>query len=631
MIHAKKLTVLMLTAALVAGCGDQAKQDKKPVETRTEASAEIPRNPTKNAYFGDTHIHTKNSFDAFIWGTRTTADDAYRFAKGETIDNGAGQNITLSGPPLDFLSVTDHGEYMGVIASMANPDSVHHKTATAQAAFGPDSAGQRQAFIDIGTTIVTGEEIEEIYDLEFIDSAWAENVAAAETHNKPGTFTTFAGYEFTAMVINGSIDADQGANNLHRNVIFEDTAPKRLFSTLNSTNPEDLWNWMNSERAAGRDVLSIPHNSNGSNGMMFDNVMTDGSPLSAAYAANRMLNEPLVEITQVKGTSETHPVLSPNDEWADFELYEVLIGSVLPSKKVEGSFVRPSLARGLRIEDETGGNPYEFGLIGASDTHVSAPSLYEEDFFGKFAADLVMARRGTIPPDGAADWPENYQTPPELIAVPQYGASGLAGVWAEANTRADIFAGMRAKETFGTSGPRLKIRMFAGEFGDDVLDAPDMLEQAYAGGTPMGGRLNADAAPDIIAWALRDPNGTPLQRLQIIKVWHADGASQERIYDVACAGGAAPDVATRRCPDNGASVDLKTCATNDETGASELKAVWRDPDFNAGQKAAYYARVLENPKCRWSTWDAVRNGTPPNPNMHATLQDRAWGSPIWVE
>ena len=636
-----KIAGFVLAAALFGGCQETVTDETAPIAhekaaaektaAETIENSNIPRSATKNAYFGDTHIHTRNSFDAFVWGTRTNADDAYRFAKGATIDNGTGQPIKLAGPPLDFLSVTDHGEYMGVVASMANPQSELHETKLGQAAFGPNPAKQGDTFIQIGLTIVTGEEIEEIYDRAFIDSAWGSNVAAAEKHNAPGTFTTFAGYEFTAMSLNGSVEDNLGANNLHRNVIFEDNAPKRLFSTLDSTNPEDLWNWMNSERAAGRDVMAIPHNSNGSNGQMFSGATTDGSPIDATYANNRMINEPLVEITQVKGTSETHPVLSPNDEWADFELYEVLIGASIESQKVAGSFVRPSLAEGLRLKAQTGSNPYEFGLIGASDTHVSAPALYEEDFFGKFASDLNQNRRGSVPPGGAKEWPSDYKVPDELINVPQYGASGLAGVWAEANTRKDIFAAMRAKETFATSGPRIKVRMFAGDYEDGVIDAADMLEQAYARGTAMGGKASADSATDFIVWALKDPLGTPLQRLQMIKVWDEDGKNMERIYDVACAGGKTPDAVTHRCPDNGAQVDISTCATNDETGAAELKSVWRDPDFKPGAKAAYYARVLENPKCRWSTWDAVRNGTPPSPNMHTTLQDRAWGSPIWVE
>ena len=337
---ASAATVLMgLSACQPQSDTSTDTQTSKP--SNTADITKVERNPTKNAYFGDTHVHTKNSFDAFIVGTRTNADDAYRFAKGEPIDNGEGHQIQIDGPPLDFYAVTDHGEYMGVIAAMRDKNSHISKTKTAKSIFGLFGGSREDrtnAFIRIGTTIVTGEPIEDIYDRDFIDNAWAENVSAAEKHNEPGKFTTFAGYEFTAMEILGNIDDNLGAINLHRNVIFEDVAPTRLFSTLDSPNPEDLWTWMNSERAAGRDVLSIPHNSNGSNGAMFDLEMTDGSPLTAAYAKNRILNEPIVEMTQIKGTSETHPMLSPQDEFADFELYDILIGMPVKSKVTEGSF-----------------------------------------------------------------------------------------------------------------------------------------------------------------------------------------------------------------------------------------------------------------------------------------------------
>ena len=626
-----------LSVALLAGCAE--KPAVKEVEEKIVKvdPASIERTETKNAYFGDLHVHTKNSFDAFITGTRTNADDAYRFAKGATIDNGAGTDISISGPPLDFYGVTDHGEYMGVVAAMRDKNNPISKSDTAKSIFGIFGGGREarmQAFMKVGTTIVTGDPLEDIYDRDFIDSAWAENVAAAEKHNEPGVFTTFAAYEYTNMNIIGGIDDNLGATNLHRNVVFRDKAPTRLFSTLDSTNAEDLWEWMNGQRANGIDVMAIPHNSNASNGQMFAMTTTDGSPLTKAYAENRLKNEPIVEMTQVKGTSETHPLLSPQDEFADHELYEILVGMPVEAKKVPGSFVRQSLARGIGLEAELGANPYAFGFIGSTDAHVSSSSLSEENFFGKFSHDMEMANRQSIPPNGAKTW-EDAQAEEgdlEIISTAQYGASGLAGVWAKANTRGDIFDAMAAKETFATSGPRLKPRFFAGNYADDILDSADMLEQAYANGSPMGSNIEGgESSPDFIAWAIKDPEGYPLQRIQVVKVWSEGGKNMERIYDVACAGGATPDAATRRCLDNGATVDLETCKTNDETGAGELKALWSDPDYIAGQKTAYYLRVLENPKCRWSTWDAVRNGTPPNPDMHATLQDRAWSSAIWVQ
>ncbi len=608
----------------------------KAVETASSSvTVEIQRDPNKQAYFGDTHVHTRHSFDAFIIGTRSNADEAYRFAKGETIDNGQGHPITLSGPPLDFFVVTDHGEYMGVIAAMLDKNSHISKTKTAKSIFGLTAGSmenRRTSFLRIGMTIVTGQPIEDIYDRAFIDNAWGQNVAAAEKHYQPGVFTTFAGYEFTAMEIIGKIEDNLGAINLHRNVIFENSAPKRLFSTLDSPNPEDLWAWMNAQRALGHEVLAIPHNSNGSNGQMFDRAKTDGSAFDVEYAENRLLNEPLVEITQIKGTSETHPLLSSADEFSGFELYDILIGMPVKAQIKDGSFVRPALARGMAIETDIGANPYAFGLIGASDTHVSAPSLSEENHFGKFANDMDGDVRGSIPPKGVKVWPSDFKNQDDLIAASQYGASGLAGVWAEANTREDIFKSMRSKETFATSGPRIRARMFVGDYDDTILNSNAMIETAYANGVAMGSEVKStQVSPDFLAWALRDPQGQALQRLQMIKVWNMEGQRQEAIYDIACAGGITPDPKTNRCPDNHAIVNLSTCETQADTGATELKALWQDPDYKAGQMASYYIRVLENPKCRWSTWDAVRNDSPPNPNMDATLQDRAWGSPVWFK
>ena len=633
----KKL-LLCVSVLTIAACSAKTEREIFTVEYPDRPAVEISENPMMNAYFGDLHVHTKNSFDAYITGTRTTANDAYRFAKGDTIDNGAGVPITISGEPLDFYGVTDHGEYMGVIAAMDSRTSKDPltQTETGKSIFGMLGGGRdarMQAFMDIGTTIVTGEEIDDIYDLDFIDSAWAYNVSAAERHYDPGKFTTFAAYEYTNMNIIGEITDNFGATNLHRNVVFKDKAPTRLFSTLDSTNPEDLWQWMNKTRGSGMDVMAIPHNSNGSNGQMFAMEMTEGGAFTKEYALNRMKNEPIVEMTQVKGTSETHPLLSPADEFADHELYEILVGMPVESKKVPGSFVRQSLARGMMFEEELGANPYQFGFIGSSDTHVSAPSLSEEEHFGKFSHDTALEQRGSIPPNGAADWesPAEGEAALDFISSGQYGASGLAGVWAKANTREHIFDAMRRKETFATSGPRSKARFFAGNYDDNILDASDMLEKAYANGSPMGGSMVGGAeSPDFIVWAMQDPAGYPLQRVQVVKVWSEGGKNMEAIYDVACAGGAEPEAATNRCPDNGAKVDLSNCGTNNETGASELKAVWNDPSYQQGQRVSYYVRAIENPKCRWSTWDAVRNGTPPNPNMNATVQDRVWTSPIWI-
>ena len=621
--------VILGTASLLILSACQAEPPAKapspPSPKPALAAGDIPLVETKIALFGDLHVHTTNSFDAFIFGTRTDADDAYRFAKGEAIDNGAGDTIKLDGPPLDFYAVTDHGEYLGIVPALRDRSTALSKTKTAKAIFGLTATDRRGSFLRIGQTVVSGDEIDEIYDRELMDTVWARNVEAAETHNDPGTFTTFAGYEFTAM----RVVADAAAANLHRNVIFKDSAPTRLFTTLDSPRPDALWGWMDEQRGAGHDVLAIPHNSNASNGMMFAFGSYNGAPMDLAEAELRLRNEPVVEITQVKGTSETHPLLSPNDEWSNFEIYDNLIGGTLPSYVVDGSFVRQGLARGFTLEKQLGVNPFQFGVIGSSDTHVSAGAYTEENFFGKFPHDMNPDSRQTVPPKGETTWPEKFTPETDLIATPQYGASGLAGVWARANTREEIFDAMAKKETFGTSGPRMKVRFFAmnDRVDAEILDAPDMVAQSYAKGVPMGSRWAGRKAPQLLAWASRDANSAPLERMQIVKSWMEDGRPQESVTDIACADGADP--VDGRCPDQNLSVDISTCARSG-SGAAELKALWVDPDYDTKMPAAYYVRVLEAPKCRWSTWDAVRNGTPPSPDMEAVDQDRAWSSAIFV-
>lgn len=623
-----------LSAFALAACGSGSETDTAaPVTVPAAPASPVPSaNPLRDAYFGDVHVHTKNSFDAYIFNVRSTPDDAYRFAKGEVIRHDGGFDVQLDGPPLDFLAVTDHGEYLGILPALNDPDNPLSQTETGQAIFGENRANAVTAFLGVGRSFVVGEPIAEINDQAQMNRVWGETIAAAERHNAPGTFTTFAGYEFTAM---RQLETDAlAAANLHRNVIFRDDAPDQLFTTLNSINPEDLWDWMDEERAAGRDALAIPHNSNASNGEMFARQTYTGEPMTADYARQRLENEPLVEISQVKGTSDAHPMFSPNDEWADFEPYDLFIGSSVPVTVNEGDFVRQAYAIGLAIEDQTGTNPYAFGLIGSSDTHVAAGSFNEGAHTGKFPDDGTAASRGSVLPEGTTDWSAAGANTGRQFNAAKYSASGLAGVWAEANTRDALFEAMRRRETFGTSGPRLKVRFFAGAgLTPDLLDAPDLVAQAYQTGVPMGGdlaRVETSEGPGFIAWAIRDPQSAPLQRLQVIKVWAtADGATQETVHDVACAQGASPDPDTYRCPDDPVSVDPATCEVPEGIGAAELKAFWRDPAFESGMDAAYYVRALEVPTCRWSTWDAIRAGSPPNPNLPLTLQERVWSSPIW--
>ena len=617
----------------LAGCAAPKTEEPAPGSTVTTGTPLAPArtpgyNPDRNAYFGDLHIHTRNSFDAYIFNVRRTPDDAYRFAKGETIRHPAEFDMTISGGPLDFYTVTDHAEYLGILPAMDTPGHPLSEVPRAKDMFSSEPEKIQAAFQGVGTSVRTGERIEDIFDESLINSVWADTVEAANRHNQPGKFTTFAAFEFTSV---GTVSEDKtfGGANLHRNVFFRGEAPVRVFSTLDSINPEDLWDWMDGLRKAGIESIAIPHNSNVSDGQMFRLETFDGAPLSAEYANQRMRNEPLVEVTQVKGTSETHPDLSPNDEWANFEIYDRLLG-VYTVSKADGSYVRQALQRGLSLAEEKGFNPFHFGLVAASDSHVAGGAYSESDYWSKIGiVDGTPVARGSVPAGGAKDWsnqPDTLQVNNAREWFSRWSASGLTGVWAEENTRESIFDAFRRKETFGTTGPRMKVRFFASDgFGKDILDAPDLVARAYKAGVPMGSDLigKSGASPEFIVWAQRDPNTAPLQRVQVVKVT----SQGEAVFDVACTAGS-PDAATHRCPENGASVDLSTC-TPIGKGSADLRALWRDPTFATSEHAAYYVRVLENPTCRWSTWEAMRNGTPARPDVAATIQERAYTSPIW--
>ncbi|GGX68914.1 hypothetical protein GCM10011309_18480 [Litorimonas cladophorae] len=631
----KNLWAYSALVMVVAAC--------QPAETAIETALETPalaeksdvRTPgysaSRNVYFGDLHIHTKNSFDAYIFNVRSTPADVYRFALGETLVHPAGFKMALQGPPLDFVAATDHGAYMGILPAMDNPDSPLSDLELSRKMFdAKDQDAIIRNFQSIGSSVRKGEPIPEIYDRDLIDRTWQDAVATADEYYRPGELTTFAAYEYTAVTSRSDSGDTFGGGNLHRNVVFESAAPQRLFSVLDSNNPEDLWDWMDDERSAGRDVLAIPHNSNVSDGQMFDLVKFEGGKIDADYTSQRLRNEPIIEMSQVKGTSETHPALSPNDEFADFEIYELLLASTSVSK-INGSYLREALARGLALEEATGTNPYEFGLIGSSDSHVAGGAYDENDYWSKVGiVDGSAAERGSVPPGGAKTWEGIDRDPNAENWFSKWGAAGYAAVWAEENTRESIFDGMRRRETYATSGPRIRLRFFGGDVAADMLDAADMVEQGYSAGVPMGGKLSVDGAPSFMAWAARDPRGAPLERLQIIKSWSTAEGPQEAIYDMACSDGATPDSQTNRCPDNGASVELTTCQPSTGQGDPELKAVWTDPDYEAGINAAYYVRVLENPTCRWSTYDALRAGVERNPDLPATLRERAWSSPIWT-
>ena len=628
-------------------------------------------NRDRNPYYGDLHVHTKYSFDAYVFGVTASPDDAYRYAKGAAVKHPLGYEMKLR-EPLDFYAVTDHGFYMGMIQAYADTSTDISQNDFAEPFHNlnrldnltVESAGERSNIFSsvLGATIIkpypdwhpnllkayfsrNTQGALRSFDYDIHKSAWADVARSANEHNDPGNFTTFIGYEFTT-----STDIEGG--NLHRNVIFESSkASIRPWTRIDSINPEDLWTWQDRLREKGVDTISMPHNSNGSNGQMFEMESFKGNALDVEYAEKRMRNEPLVEITQVKGTSETHPLLSPDDEWADFEIMDVRVGSRPPTySKPSGSYVREAYLNGLTLEFTKQGNPYKFGLIGSTDTHVVASSLDESNYWSKVGLlDGDPENRGSVPlkeenVERLEEYMRAFNQPISTVTLDQgeyantgftqWGASGLAAAWAEENTRESLFAAFRRKETFATTGPRISVRFFGGYNLSSIdLNSESLVSEAYSKGVTMGADLlnNDDQIPEFIVWALRDMNSAPLQRIQIIKGWidMNSGRPKEKVFDVACSDGMEPDPITNRCPDNGARVNINDCSITSNVGSSELKTVWKDPEFKVDDKAFYYVRVLENPTCRWSTWDAIKSGFKPREGLHETIQERAWSSPIW--
>jgi hypothetical protein len=608
--------------ALLAGC-DQ--KPAAPAADQTPAAPAMPAaNPLKNAYFGDLHLHTRNSFDAYIFNVRASLDDAYKYAKGGTIKHPLGYDLHLNSGPLDFLAVTDHSEYLGVLPAIDTPGDPYSSVPYAKELFSTDQVAVNAAFRRFADTVRDGKRMPEYGDLRTVRSAWNDTIDAAARYNEPGKFTSLIGYEFTSA---------PGGRNLHRNVIFAtDKAPEMPYTALESQNPEELWRWMDQQRGNGIEALSIPHNSNGSDGTMFERTMWNGQPVDRAWAELRQRNEPLAEITQVKGTSETHPLLSPNDELAGFEIMEWYIGNPIPVKKFDGGYVRKALKDGLELEQTVGVNPYKYGLVGASDSHLAAGTYEEDNYSSKVGIrDGTPELRGSVPPQGQT-W-ASYKIPDNIVRFSTWGASGLTGVWAEQNTREAIYGALRRKETFATSGPRIRVRFFAGYgLAGTQLTSDEGVRAAYAGGVPMGSDLvgKADGKPDFLVMAMRDTRSAPLQRVQIVKGWvDAKGKAFEKVFDVACSDGGKVDARTQRCPDNGATIDTRSCVIPQDKGDNELAASWSDPEFDPKLNAFYYARVIENPTCRWSTWDALRAGVEPNPALQKTIQERAYTSPIW--
>jgi hypothetical protein len=616
---------LLLLPALFVGCSRSAPEapavapavpakNAPPAPAATRPAA----NPERNAYFGAVHVHTGYSFDALTNGSRTKPQDAYDWAQGKEITNsGVGGKIQIQ-TPLDFYMVSEHAEFMGVFNQMSNPDSPLSKTELAKGVTSPDTNVRMQTFAGILRDMSAGKVDPMLTDPALARSVWTEIVRTADANYTPGKFTTFAGFEWTS---------NPRQRNLHRVVVFRDTQklPDLVLSALESEDPETLWKWMDDLRARGSTLFAIPHNGNASDGRMFELVKFDGKPIDAAYNKTRAANEPLYEITQIKGTSETFPSLSPTDEFASFEQWDYTLSADYqrPTKR-KGSFARQALLDGMSQELKGAGNPFKFGFIGDTDTHNAAASNEEFNYTGKFAFENDAKERLF----GAKGQPAG-----QVQQIREFSSGGLAGVWAEENTREAIFDAMQRKETFGTSGPMIKVRLFGGwDFTEADLRAPGHVKAGYARGVPMGGDLKPATAkaPTFLVTAIKDPKSGHLDRVQIVKGWlDAKGVQHEKIYDVAWSGERKPDPKTGKLPPVGNTVDIAKGDYSNSIGAAELAAAWTDPAFDPSVRAFYYARVLEIPTPRWSTRDAARLGVAIPKGLPVSIQERAWTSPIW--
>jgi hypothetical protein len=610
----------MAAASVLVACSGRppaddaaaAAADAAP-RTVEQLEAAVLANPLKDAYFGETHLHTSYSLDAFIGGARLTPDGAYRFAKGEDVTlDGKTHNIKK---PLDFAAVTDHAEYIGEMYSTqvegapgyGHPDLVELRglsTYEEQEHWFTDKfiANARSA-TPTHPGFYAGEATTR--------SAWGEVIQkAARDHYVPGRFTTLMGFEWTAVFKGG---------NMHRNVLFRDAnVPDLPLSALDEPDEEKLWAWMADQEKAGRRLLAIPHNSNASKGFMFEPVDNAGRPLTAEYARLRSRFEPLIEMMQIKANSEVHPRFWPADEFADFEngnSIEKSSGRTF----LKNNFVRWAVVKGLAYQAALGENPFKFGFTGGTDSHNGTPGdVVEDNYVGSHGGadkEVALRREGAI-----TGWIDGKDANP----------GALAAVWATRNTRAAIWDAMAARESFATSGTRIRVRFFGGAGLAPPTDPKALVEQGYKSGVPMGGTLTtAASAPIFTVWASKEPDGANLDRIQIIKGWvDAKGEPRDKVYDVAWSGDRRPGK-DGKVSAVGSTVDLATARYTNAIGAPELMGSWNDPTFDANQHALYYVRVLEIPTPRWTTYDAVRNNLPLLKDVPATVQERAWTSPIW--
>ncbi|WP_246166704.1 DUF3604 domain-containing protein [Marinobacter salinexigens] len=578
--------------------------------------------------WGDTHLHTSYSFDAALMGVKgLTPEDAYRFARGEEVEAADGMMAKLN-RPLDFLMVSDHAEYLGLLPmlSAGDPELMKEETGRRWAKMlqeGGETA--LNAMFEIHRDINSNNK--SLTNAKIESSAWGSVTAAADKFNDPGKFTALIGYEWTTM---------PGGNNLHRVVMFADDASKAgqilPFSSFDSEDPEDLWRYLQDyeQKTDGR-VLAIPHNGNVSNGLMFALTDRDGNPLTREYAETRSRWEPVMEVTQIKGDGETHPKLSPDDEFADFETwdkgnltgFEAKQDDMLPFE-----YARSALKLGLQQEAELGVNPFKLGMIGSTDAHTSISAVEENNFWGKFTVYGPSAKRAEMTPYVKGKKGKVFN-----LGVDEAAASGYAAVWAKENTRAALFDAIKRRETYASTGPRITLRFFGGwDYSDQEVNYPDYVDRGYEKGVPMGGDLTSapdGKAPRFMISATRDPEGANLDRVQIVKGWHAnDGTLHEKVYDVAWSDDRQANAAGK-LPPVGNTVDEDTATWTNTIGAAELATVWTDPDFDQSERAFYYVRVLEIPTPRWPNYDEVHFGEKVDTDLPRSIQERAYSSPIW--
>jgi len=630
------ITLATGLAAIAAPLAAQMPPPADPQEVLADAyqgksySPYAGRGFASRPLWGDTHLHTSLSMDAGAFGNRLGLDAAYQFARGDEVVSSNGTPARLS-RPLDWLVVADHSDNMGLF-----PDLLAGKQHILADPTGKDwyervqSGDGVSVALEIISRFSQGDFPEALIytpDSTAYKSVWQKTIDAAEKYNDPGKFTALIGFEWTSLV--------KGAN-MHRVVIYRDNADKAsqlvAYTTtppLGSINPRDLWKWMeNYEEKTGGNVLAIAHNGNLSNGIMFPlQAQYDGTVLDETYVTQRSQWEPLYEVTQIKGDGEAHPLLSPDDEFADYENWDVgnLDLSVAKTDAMlAGEYSREALKRGLEIEALLGTNPYKFGQIGATDSHTSLATAQEDNFFGKHTGYEPSPTRMNH---------AMMKTDKGVIEGWKTVASGLAAVWAAENTRESIFDAMTRKEVYATTGSRMGVRFFGGwDYTLEDLNSRSPAFSGYKKGVPMGAdlpRRTGNKAPSFMVYALRDPIGANLDRIQIIKGWlDADGKTHEKVYDVKWSGDRKPGK-DGKLPAVGNTVDARAANFTNTIGSSELGTVWTDPDFNPKQKAFYYARVIEIPTPRWSTYDAFRFDIPIPEGAPVSTQERAYTSPIW--